>query len=150
AIIRQYVRPRREILEIAEAFFVKNMKGKFNIGVHLRGTDSLVQGRRAGLGHVLDFARYRQCVSDLLRVYPEAGVFVASDDDSSVLRMRDLFGNGVTATTAYRHQGGDLAGRGPTGWIMPAYLARDRDRAALSGEEAVIDYLLLSRCNYLV
>ena len=33
---------------------------------------------------------------------------------------------------------------------MPADLTRDPDRAAQNGEEAVIEYLLLCRCNYLV
>ena len=33
---------------------------------------------------------------------------------------------------------------------MPAYICGDRDVAARNGEEAVIEYLLLSRCDYLV
>jgi hypothetical protein len=56
----------------------------------------------------------------------------------------------VLATDSIRHEHGEAAGLGPTGWIMPAYIASDRDRAARNGEEAVIEYLLLSRCDYLV
>jgi hypothetical protein len=33
---------------------------------------------------------------------------------------------------------------------MPAYISRNRDLAAWNGEEAVIEYLLLSQCAYLV
>ena len=33
---------------------------------------------------------------------------------------------------------------------MPAYIAGDRDRAAQNGEEAIVEYLLLSRCDFLV
>jgi len=33
---------------------------------------------------------------------------------------------------------------------MPAYIAADRDTAARNGEDAVVEYLLLSRCDYLV
>ena len=33
---------------------------------------------------------------------------------------------------------------------MPAYIAQDRDRAARNGEEAIIEYLLLSRCQVLI
>jgi hypothetical protein len=33
---------------------------------------------------------------------------------------------------------------------MPAYITGARERAARNGEEAVIEYLLLSRCHYLV
>ena len=33
---------------------------------------------------------------------------------------------------------------------MPAYIAANRDVAARNGEDAIIEYLLLSRCDYLV
>ena len=33
---------------------------------------------------------------------------------------------------------------------MPAYITRDRDIAARNGEEAVIEYLLLTQCNILI
>jgi hypothetical protein len=36
------------------------------------------------------------------------------------------------------------AGEGPTGWIMPNYISEDRDTAAKNGEDAIVDYLLLS------
>ena len=64
--------------------------------------------------------------------------------------MRERFGKRVIAYDSIRHKSGELAGRGPRGKVMPAYLTRDRDLAAKSGEEAVIEYLLLCRCNYLV
>jgi hypothetical protein len=43
-----------------------------------------------------------------------------------------------------------LAGTGPSGWTIPGYLAENPDKAARNGEEAVIDYLLLSECHYLI
>ena len=33
---------------------------------------------------------------------------------------------------------------------MPAYITGDRDVAAQNGEDAIIEYLLLSRCGFLV
>ena len=64
--------------------------------------------------------------------------------------LRERFGARVVTFESIRHESGELAGQGPTGRIMPAYLTGDRDRAARSGEEAVIEYLLLCRCDYLV
>jgi len=49
-----------------------------------------------------------------------------------------------------RHEGGESAGRDPTGWVMPAYIAQDRDQTARNGEDPVVEYLLLSQCNYIV
>ncbi len=56
----------------------------------------------------------------------------------------------MIAYDSVRHHGGEAAGQGPTGWIMPAYIAANRDVAAKNGEDAVIEYLLLSRCDYLI
>jgi hypothetical protein len=36
------------------------------------------------------------------------------------------------------------------GWTMPAYVAASSDAAARSGEEVVIDYLLLCRSDVLI
>jgi hypothetical protein len=101
-------------------------------------------------GSRINFRKYFAIVQRLLREQPHALIFVASDTQSSVDRMRERFGNRVIAYDSLRAESGELAGRGPTGRIMPAYLTRDRDRAARNGEEAVIEYLLLCRCDYLV
>ena len=36
------------------------------------------------------------------------------------------------------------------GGLIPGYLSDNSQKAAQNGEEAVIDYLLLSKCQYLV
>jgi hypothetical protein len=149
-LISAYVRPRAEILRKTNKFFLKHLEGRHVIGVHLRGTDALVHPARAKVGNYLDFSRYYVRIKELLSVNPNAIIFVAADADSSVLKMREMFGDRVVANDTFRHQSGDLAGRGPTGGTMPAYLTRNPDVAARAGEDAIIDYLLLSRCNHLV
>jgi hypothetical protein len=150
AIIHTYVRPRPEITERADRFFSTHLRGRYVIGVQLRGTDALMEAKRIRLGHYLDFSRYIARINELLRVQSDAAIFVASDAESSVVKMREIFGDRIVATDAFRHQSGDFAGRGPTGEVMPAYLTGDADNAARGGEDAVVDYLLLSRCNCLV
>jgi hypothetical protein len=149
-IIKKYVRVRAEIREKAESLYSSRMAGRPNIGVHLRGTDALVELRRIKLGHQLDFARYCERIDFFLKAQSDARIFVASDSESCVKRIREIYGDRVTSTDAIRHTGGALAGKGPTGSIMPAHLTVAADIAARSGEEAVIDYLLLSRCSALV
>jgi hypothetical protein len=75
---------------------------------------------------------------------------VASDEQSSLDHLAAAFGDRVIAYDTVRHRDGAAAGQGPTGWIMPAYIVRDRDVAARNGEDAVVEYLLLSRCHHLV
>jgi hypothetical protein len=97
----------------------------------------------------VDFDKFIAVLRRLLRKNPDALIFVASDEQEAVDRIRNAF-NEVIAYDSIRHQDGKVAGRGPAGGIMPGYLTQDPDRAAKNGEEAVIEYMLLSRCDYLV
>jgi hypothetical protein len=151
AILDRFVRPRAYILQKAAAFYTRHMAGHHLIGVHVRGTDA-VSGqelRTHRLGSLV-LSRYVAELERLLDVAPTARILVASDDQASVDHLTAAFGARVLAYNSVRHRGGAAAGQGPTGWIMPAYIAGDRDRAAQNGEEAIIEYLLLSRCHHLV
>jgi hypothetical protein len=121
------------------------------IGVHVRGTDAVseqeVRPHRRGS---LVLTRYVAELHRLLEVVPTAKILVATDDDRSLQYLRRAFPGRVIAYSSVRHRQGDGAGEGPTGWLMPAYIAHNRDLAARNGEEAVIEYLLLSRCAYLI
>lgn len=150
-IIRCFIRPRDYIQQKVNNFFQQYMSGHYVIGVHARGTDAIskeeVRPHRQGS---LVLSKYITEIQQLLEVQPAARIFVATDDQSSLEYLREAFESRVFAYDSIRHESGEAAGKGPTGWIMPAYIAGDRDRAAKNGEEAVIEYLLLSQCNYLV
>ena len=151
SILDRYVHPRRALQVRVDRFAAIHMAGAPVIGVHARGTDAVsdqeVRPHRRGS---LVLARYVAELHRLLDVMPTAKIFVASDDDRSLQYLRRAFPERVIAHPSVRHRQGDGAGQGPTGWLMPAYIARNRDLAAWNGEEAVIEYLLLSRCAYLV
>ena len=151
SVICRFVRPREYVQRKVDKFFRQHMKGHYVIGLHVRGTDATskkeIRPHRQGS---LKLSRYAEEVERLLGARPTARIFVATDAWSSLEYLRKCFGNRVLATDSIRHEHGEAAGLGPTGWIMPAYIASDRDRAARNGEEAVVEYLLLSRCDYLV
>jgi hypothetical protein len=151
AIIDSFIRPRAYILQKVNDFFARHMAGHHLIGVHARGTDATSkQELRTFRQGSLVLWRYVKEIERLLDIQPNARIFVASDEQSSLNYLANAFGHRVIAYHSNRHQGGEAAGQGPTGWLMPAYIARDRDVAAKNGEDAVIEYLLLSRCHYLV
>ena len=151
AIVDDFVQPRSYILHKVDEFFTRHMTGQYLIGVHARGTDATSkQERRSFRQGSLVLSRYVREIGRLLSGEPNAKIFVASDDQTSVDHLAGAFGARVISYDSIRHRGGEPAGRGPTGWIMPAYIAGDRDTAARNGEDAVIEYLLLSRCDYLV
>ena len=150
-IVDSFIRPRAYLLRKVDDFFARHMAGHHLIGVHARGTDATSrQELRSFRQGSLVLSRYVAEIERLLDVQPRARIFVASDDQSSLDYLVRAFGRRVIAYDSVRHRGGEAAGQGPTGWIMPAYIARDRDVAAKNGEDAVIEYLLLSRCHFLV
>lgn len=151
AILDAFIRPRVYILQKVNDFFLKNMAGHYLIGVHARGTDATSkQELRAFRQGSLVLSRYLTEIKRILEIQPEAKIFVASDEQSSVDYLAGTFPHRVIAYDSVRHQGGEATGEGPTGWIMPAYIAGDRDVAAKNGEDAIIEYLLLSRCDHLI
>ncbi len=150
-IVRACVRPREHIVRKVDAFFEEHVDGAPAIGVHVRGTDavSASETREYRRGS-LDLARYEAAIARLLDDRPGAKVVVATDAESSLRFLSDAFGDRVVAYDALRHAEGEPAGQGPTGCIMPAYVAADRETAAQNGEDAVVEYLLLARCEHLV
>ena len=150
-IIDRFIRPRSYILGKVNDFYARHMAGHYVIGVHARGTDATSsQELRTFRQGSLVLPRYLVELERILDVQPRAKILVASDEQSSVDYIANAFGKRVISYESVRHQNGEAAGQGPTGWIMPAYIAHDRDVAARNGEDAVIEYLLLSRCDYLV
>jgi hypothetical protein len=151
AVIDRFIRPRSYILREVDEFFARHLAGHPLIGVHARGTDAISTSEpRPFRQGSLVLSRYVAEVERLLASRPGARIVVASDEQSSLNHLRKSFGDRVVAYDSLRHQSGQAAGQGPTGWIMPAYIAGDRDLAARNGEDAIIEYLLLSRCDYLV
>jgi hypothetical protein len=151
AIIERYLRPRDYVRCRVEAFAQQYFSGASVIGVHIRGTDAISSAElRPHRRGSLSIEEYVRVLRQRLDARPTARIFVATDDEASLAAIRDAFGARVLAYDSLRHRGGQPEGAGPTGWIMPAYIAGDRDRAAQNGEEAIVEYLLLSRCDYLV
>jgi hypothetical protein len=150
-VLREYARPREYVLDQVERFYATHMRDQHVIGMHIRGTDAVshkeVRPHRHGS---LDWSRYLATAAELLRARPSARILVATDAQDSLEQARAAFGERVLAYESLRHQRGEAAGAGPTGWIMPAYIAGDRAAAARNGEEAIIEYLLLARCSHLI
>jgi hypothetical protein len=150
-IIRAFVRPRRYIEGAVGRFYDEYMRGREVIGVHMRGTDAVsARETRAYRRGSLDLERFASAVAQVLDERPRARVLVATDAESSLRYLAGALDERVIAYDTVRHTAGEAAGQGPTGCIMPAYVAADRDTAARNGEDAVVEYLLLARCSHLV
>jgi hypothetical protein len=150
-IIRAFIRPRQYVERAVGRFYDNHMRGREVIGVHIRGTDAVsARETREYRQGSLDLERFAAAVTQQLNERPRARVLVATDAESSLRYLADALEDRVFFYDAVRHTTGEAAGRGPTGCIMPAYVAADSDTAARNGEDAVVEYLLLTRCSHLV
>ncbi|MDX1642960.1 MAG: hypothetical protein R3244_01240 [Thermoanaerobaculia bacterium] len=145
-VIRAFVRPRAYLRAKAEEFGRRYLDGRPVIGVHIRGTDVVARFR----GGVVELDRFGAGISKELRRRPDAAILVATDDAASLAWARSEFGDRVLGYATVMHTEGTAAGSGPTGAHMPGYIAEDPAVAALNGEEAVVEYLLLRRCDALI
>ena len=151
-IIRDYIIPRDYIREKAEDFYRENMRSSRVIGLHIRGTDATSDAEtRLFRRNSLDLPSYKRRLAEELERTPDGRVFVATDEEDSLSYIREAFGKRVVACNSLRHRQGDrVTGLGPIGGLMPGYIANNRCLAPRNGEEAVLEWLLLCRCDLLI
>ncbi|MCP4893556.1 MAG: hypothetical protein GY911_07045 [Actinomycetales bacterium] len=106
-------------------FWREHLEGSPVIGVHLRGTDAVsMHARRAHRIGSLSWKQFLKALRAALAERSDARIFLATDTEKAVDVLKANFGNRVVTCQALRHRDGD--------------------------QEAVIDYLLLGRCDLLV
>lgn len=149
-LLKSWVRPRPRLAERVETFHADQLEGHHVIGVHVRGTDFLCA---ADGPDALDLTRFFSEVDERLAEVGREScrVLIASDDQSYVNRFRERYGDLCVAYDAVRSSGADpLAGAGPTGKIMPGFLADGGRRAVQNGADVVVEFSLLCRSDHLV
>ncbi|MDE3045651.1 MAG: hypothetical protein KGJ02_03295 [Verrucomicrobiota bacterium] len=139
SLIEKYIHFKPHILEKVRAFEEAHFRDHVVIGVHYRGTDKLES--EASKVYPFDVFRHvQQLVRQLLMDRIKYKIFVASDEQRMVDMMKSMF------STHFCCQ--EKALRAVKG-RPPPHFDRFYDRY-LCGEEALIDCLLLSKCDLLV
>ena len=131
ALANQYVRIKPHIQQKVDAFAVSHFNGLYTIGVHYRGTDKFSEAPR------VDYSAVIAAVRDRIPIGLEWQIFVATDEASFLEKMEEAFPSHIVATYAYRSntsEGVHFSSHNPY---------------AL-GEEALIDALLLAKCDLLI
>lgn len=150
-LINTFVHPRQHLLERVNYFANKQFQNKPIIGLHIRGTDSVSEAEpRLFRKNSLVIDRYIRRLEIEKKRLPKAKIFVATDSVSSLAAIKNVYGEDVLSSATILHSNGQAAGTGPTGALMPAYFANDPNVAVENGAEAVVDYLLLRRCDLLI
>lgn len=150
-LIKMFIRPRgylqKRVADYAKAHFAD----KPIIGLHIRGTDAISSAEpRLFRKNSLVIERYLKCLAVEKQKMPDACIFVATDSVDSLQAIEEVYGDEVISSSTIMHREGSAAGTGPTGGLMPSYIATSPEIAAENGAEAVVDYLLLQRCDILI
>jgi hypothetical protein len=135
-LVRKYIGIRQQVLEKVDGFFDKYLKDKFVLGIHYRGTD-----KSAEATPVL-YPEFKKSICRFLDQNSRFNcLFVSSDEQNFVDFIEDEFRHTFPVFYHDDHE------RSKTEVAIHRSKLGDRYKKA---EEAVLNCLLLSKCNALI
>ena len=139
-LIQKYVHVKKHIQMEVDEFCEKNFINSFVIGIHHRGTDKITEAA------IVSFEKTFNTLNSIISNLSEADsnslkIYVATDDENFLNQLLDAF---PTLTIVYN----DFI-RSKDGTPLH-YAQSDYANNYEKGREALLDCLLLSRCNILL
>ena len=133
-LIQKYIFVKKEILEEVDKFCEENFFGDLIVGVHYRGTDKKIEVPRVSYEKMVHEIQDKMSNHE----HEEFKIFVATDEENFVNYMVNQFGENVCyVKDTVRSTNGK-----PTHYI--------RKHPYQCGKDAMIDALILSRCDILI
>jgi len=139
-LIDSYVRVKPAVMAKVDAFYNEHMAGRRVVGIHFRGTD-----KHTELMHIGDYdGKGERPIGEYLKtlnsIDKDALVYLATDCQKAF----DI---------SKMYLGGRLLSH--KGWYRSVdntnpYLKRHKSNKALHGEQVIMDWLLLSKCDYFI
>lgn len=137
-VVRTYIIPKKYIQDTVNEFVIKRFRDYFIIGVHYRGTDKRTEAGRVSYEKMIISIRNR--IAELQKIgINKYKIFLATDEQQFLELMIKEFPKKVRFTDAYRSD---------NEFIAVHHGAKDDHYKC--GKDAVLDMLLLSKCNYLI
>lgn len=132
-LIQKYIRIKPEVQKKIDALYAEEFEGRTVIGVHYRGTDKKSEAPK------VSFEEVYWKVDELVRDLPNVRIFVATDDAKFFAFMKEKYPEDVVfGLDALRSENG-----------KPIHFSEKKQNYR-KGLEAVLDALLLSKCQHLV
>jgi hypothetical protein len=94
-LMEKYLRPNAQCQAACDEFFSRHLQGAPFAGVHMRGTDKILEDEDV-------YARHEACLASLAAVDPAWRIFLLTDDAPMAARMKALYGDRVVLTDAQR------------------------------------------------
>ena len=135
-LVRKFIGIRRPILEKVDGFFDKYMKGKCALGIHYRGTDKSAEAPP------VPYPTFKKSIYKFLDQNSNFDcLFVSSDEQSFVDFIEDEFSRRLPV---FSHDDHERSRQG-----VAVHRSKLGDRY-MKAEEAILNCLLLSKCNALI
>jgi nodulation protein Z len=133
-LIQKYVKIKSCVQEKIDAFVARNFKDHYVIGVHYRGTDKWAEAPKVSYEEV-----YNMMVSSIKRQQQlPIKIFIATDDALFLAYIEQQFPHLVCALDAIRSTDGK------------SVHIHEKMANYKKGEDALIDCILLSKCDLLI
>jgi hypothetical protein len=133
-LLKNYLFLKPSIQAEVDEFAKKNFVGSV-IGVHIRYTDNLKDGKLIPLGE------YPKKLDKLLAENPNATIFLSTDNEDVYKILKEKYPSVISTNKFYSNKNGEPVA------IHSGYGCKDKLQM---GKEALIDMFLLSKCDYLV
>lgn len=139
-LVATYLKFNDKLLTKVDSFCEKYITNKRVISLHKRGTDQFTS--RGHAGNVIAFTdeRLKDMVENSLKDYDF--IFLATDEDRVYKLLKESFGDKILSYSTMRSQEGDTRG------THFAHVTDTEENKYILGEEAIIDFLIMSRCSY--
>jgi hypothetical protein len=136
-LIRKHIILRKDVAKLINKFYIKHMAKHKTIGVHMRGTDSYLWLKKNKERSLYNINEVIKQLKPICGEYDK--IFIASDQHQYVQKIKKHFGpNKVIVTNAVRSK------------TRTNVHNDDRISGYQKGLEALMDCILLSKCDYLI
>lgn len=150
---KQYIRIKSHIMDELNQFYEAHMKGYFMIGVHVRFAKVHAQEVPGRKNPSLN--QYMQEVNRLLEIHHEENIkiFVACDSHYVINQFKRIYGDKLLYIEAHRatyDEDPHLIYQNTAYWISNPAEFHLKKPGYLGGKSALLDCLILSKCNVFV
>lgn len=94
-LMEKYLRPNARCQAACDAFFARHLQGAPFAGVHMRGTDKILEDEDV-------YARHEACLAELAAIDPAWRIFLLTDDAPMAARLKAQYGDRLVCTDAQR------------------------------------------------
>ena len=139
--LKPYIVFKQNILDKVDAFVWSNFTKKKVLSIHKRGTDLFSDtGHAKNQDHLFDYNFIQKKVEKVINNYD--AIFLATDEQETFERFKADYGDRVITYATTRAEKGNKTG------LHISSIYKTPEEKYLLGEEAIIDTILMSRCDY--